>query len=218
MRRFVSHPHLRTVIAGCILAVVAGCTLETAPTALHNDAVAERDPVRDLTLVKYGSDQTEKLLADGLKTESTLITPLAGGRVVNGSFELDIPKNALTQNAFVTLEPTSAYEMIVRVEPTGLTFRPGTAARLTFNWRGTEVDRSPSIGHARRPVAWGAPSASVDTAAVLDSLSAEPIVLKAMWFNPGTSAWEPMEGGEAKQGTREFTYPLSHFSYYALAR
>jgi hypothetical protein len=203
------------------LALIAGCTLDTAPTAGRDDTVATVDVLDPRTLLRYSEEKTAEMLDSGLPTYQMLISAATGGEIVNGPFRLSIPEDALAQDAVFTIKPTSAYEMIVQLEPTGLSFRNGKEALLTFDWSETEVVRPRGVGHKRRADARGTNGVSPGSAfhqPDSSSVEVEKVELVGMWFNPSTAKWEVVEGGWTKHGRKEYCLPLSHFSYYALAK
>lgn len=166
-------------ISVVVLAFVAGCTLENSPTSTHVGASSGVQATTTTSLVRYGAEQTAQLLDSGLTVKHVLISAKRGGEIVNGPFTLEIPGDALTQDVLVSIVPTSAYEMIVRAEPTGLQFQNGKTALLRYDWSGTDVDPSePSTGRTKKPVAWGTTSG--------DSSLEKKLALSAMWFNPST--------------------------------
>ncbi len=78
-----------------------------------------------------------------------------GGVVSAGQFTVTIPPNALPQSTYITVAPSSLTQVQVALEPTGLQFRPGYNATLTFDYGGTTGESSPVMVSA-----WFNPSLS----------------------------------------------------------
>ena len=166
MKRRLTFVRTMLGIALCagLLALVAGCTSESAPTSAVGPSAQGVSVAIAPDMVNYSSDQTQALLESGLNARYTVISARNGGKISNGAFTLTIPRGALYQDTQVALAPASAYQMVCQVEPTGLQLRPGYVATLSFDWNGT------------------------------DAAGVSPLTLNARWFDPSLSTWVPITG------------------------
>ncbi len=170
--------------SGC---VEANAPDSPPPVSVHStgpDGATFAEFIAALELVLYDIQKNPEYLTP----VSATISASKGGTITAGQFKLFIPAKALQQDTKITVYPFSLIQQSVAVEPTGLQFRPGYSATLTFDYKGTNAKNAPASS------------------------------LVASWFNPSTGAWEAMPSGQNDSRKYQYVTTLEHFSYYALSK